>query len=186
MSGEKRNERGALPDCQDCGGRGYLTGERGTHECACAAEVSGLAGIAQFSDGSGKASDEMAYQMMRMDERQHIVEAQRVFVLRHSAVLAGINWEASAYGLEIILCCNTYRGKRSSAVEIARLWPDLDWKRVEPWLSMDKARVRDWAAEYEGVTLRIREAEVYAVRPQVEPWRGKGESVDLKREGGEA
>lgn len=137
-----------------------------------------------YHDGSGKASDQLEWNMQLILERERATQTIRDFIRKHLDTLAGLRWQVDLYELgkpEIEVDCWCYRGERTSAEKVALLWPDADWKRVEPSLSIDKETQRDWCAEIDGVLIRIRKAEVFQKVKPVEPWHGTTVRGKLKK-----
>jgi len=129
--------------------------------------------VSVYSDGSGKASDIMDFNMRTLDKQQARITALRAFATSQANALAGIAWQPDLFNPEIEMGCRYYRGQPTTAAMIAELWPDREWERVEPRHGINKDTVRDWLSnELDGIRIRIASAEVDRPVKLVPPWNG--------------
>lgn len=89
-------------------------------------------------------------------EQEDIAKKQRAFIAKHSAVLAGLEWSVTCVWPEIDIDPTHYRGKETTAQEIAAIWPGLAWAWAEN--RYDSSEICDWIATIDGITLRLRDA----------------------------
>lgn len=137
--------------------------------------------VAVYADGSGKSSFYLGIALERLNEREEIVRTVRAFIAKHADTLAGLNWSVDNFDAEIKLNRHHYRGSPTTAKAVAKLWPGVEWKRVDPEYGIDKDTKRDWMAKLDGVDLRISDAEVYQPVKAPPAWLGR-KHVDLGEE----
>ena len=109
----------------------------------------------------------------KIDEREAMLQAQRDFIAVHGETLAGLHWTPALFDPAIDLSWGHYRGQKTTALDVARLWPAAKWKRVKT--SFSSSLDYDWTAEVDGITLVIERAETEEPRPKLKA----GERIDL-------
>lgn len=132
--------------------------------------------VAVYADHSTGALYQMEGNLEKIAKREAVLRVNRAFIEKHAAVLDGLSWNVGYLDPEIELGAKWYRGVPVGAEGIARLWPDVKWRREKPKYSMDEDKHRDWVGELDGVKLRIEKAEVF--RPVYIPEDGP---VNLER-----
>lgn len=111
--------------------------------------------------------------MVKIEEREAVHRAQRVFISTHAETLAGLEWSPDLFDACLELNHRYYRGEKTGPKDIAKLWPAAKWKRVK---SKWSAGIEyDWEAKVDGVTLRIVKAESEEPAPKLKA----GERIDL-------
>jgi hypothetical protein len=118
-----------------------------------------ISAISMYADGSGRAVDHQEGQLKILREHEEIIKLTRCFVLKHSLTLAGMYWAVGYLEATIKLSPSRYRGAKTTAKDIAALWPGCVWKRSTP--KYTSREIRDWVTRLDGVELRIEGAESY-------------------------
>ena len=136
--------------------------------------------VTVYPDGSGEAGFYYERAMKHLAQQDASVIALRTFIAKHHDTLTGLSWMIHAYGSpELTMGCKGYRGKETTAREIALLWPGVVWKRKHDKYASGLAF--SWVGNLDGIDLEISGAEKEDPRP---PLRD-GEIVDLSAtEGG--
>ena len=92
-------------------------------------------------------------------ERHAVLKLNTDFIEKHKETLAGMSWDVGFLDPEIkISCTSWYRGEQTTPVDIARLWPNANWKRERPEYRDNQL---DYVAEVDGVKIIIKCAEVF-------------------------
>ena len=134
-------------------------------------DLEAMAGLGAHYDGSGGGIQQLAWEMKRLRETQERINLLNAFVRKYQMTLARLSWALDVDTLppvkrddilfvpEIQLCSYTHDKNPVEAKDIAALWPDAEWSRSKPQYSSDDDRQRDYTAEIDGVTVRIKNAE---------------------------
>jgi hypothetical protein len=132
--------------------------------------------IAIFSDGSGKAGDQYDSALGVIERWESVMKLQRVFIAKHHLTLAGLSWSVAYLEPAIEINPFRYRGQKTTARDIIKLWPGLAWKRVKSKWTVEESY--NWEAILDGVTIRLEKAET--IKPQ--PSLSEG-LINLEEEG---
>ncbi len=133
-------------------------------------ELGAMATVPVYADGSGKAGHTFEYNLKQLAKHAECVDLLCAFIANNIEKLVGLSWEPDVYDTAMRIECQWCKGERTDAKKVARLFPGLKWRRVEPEYGIDKATVRDWMAECDGIKIRIRRAEVYKPVVVKAPW----------------
>lgn len=140
-------------------------------------DLAAMAGLGAFPDGSGGGIRGLAWEMKMLRELRERIDLLDAFVRKHQILLARLRWSLSHSALhptkkqgemkdisvsvpQIEMCGDAYDKRHGvTAMDIAALWPDAQWRRSMPRYSSDEDTVRDYTAEVDGVLIRITNAE---------------------------
>lgn len=140
-------------------------------------DLDAMADLGAHSDGSGGGIRNLAWEMQKLRELRERISLLDAFVRKHQMLLARLSWtlddsrlhptkkqgENKDIGVlvpEIELCCYAFDKRRQvTAQDIAALWPDAQWRRSMPKYESQSDTVRDYTADVDGVSIRIRDAE---------------------------
>ena len=130
-----------------------------------------MAGLGAWHDGSGGGIYQLAYELRAIRETEERIALLRAFIRKHQMILARLSWsmdvdclppvkiEGVLFVPQIELTGYVYDKKSVTPRDVAALWPDAVWKRSLPRYESEKDTVRDYTAEIDGVTVRIKDAE---------------------------
>ena len=140
-------------------------------------DLDAMADLGAHSDGSGGGIRNLAWEMKRLREVRERISLLDAFVRKHQLLLARLSWSLEHSVLHpakkqgenndigvfvpgIEICCYAYDKRRQvTAKDIAALWPEAQWRRSLPKYESYADTVRDYTADVDGVSIRIRDAE---------------------------
>lgn len=140
-------------------------------------DVAALDQLAAYPDGSGGGVRGIKWEMSKIREERERLDLLEAFIRKYQLTLGALSWSASAtrthptkkcgqsndlavFVPEIELRAHAYNQQRCvTAMDVAKLWPEAQWRRTMPRFEMDAETRRDWTADVDGVLLRIVEAE---------------------------
>lgn len=145
-------------------------------------DLEALAGLGAHYDGSGGGIRQLAWEMERLRELRERMVLLEAFVRKYVLILARLSWGCDATTIHptkkegedkdlgvfvpsVELVSYTYDKRSVKPVEIAALWPEVEWRRSMPRWG-DSETERDYTADVDGVLIRIRQAETM---PRVKP-----------------
>jgi hypothetical protein len=137
--------------------------------------------IAVYPDGSGKASEKLAWALKNLKEREGVINALRAFIDKNHLTLQGLDWDIAMFDQEIELNWHYCCGKPTTATDVARLFRGLKWKRVKTRYGSKNDLTRDWMSQLDGVNIRIKNAETFKV-VKVITSQSSGKFIDLEDE----
>lgn len=132
-------------------------------------------GLGAWHDGSGGGIYQLAYELRAIRETEERIALLRAFIRKYQMILARLSWSADVDCLppvkiegvlfvpEIELTGYVYDKKQVTPRDVAALWPEAKWQRSMPRYTSEEDTVRDYTAEIDGVTVRIKNAEKVAV-----------------------
>lgn len=134
-------------------------------------DLDNMVALGAYSDGSGGGIRELAWQLQKLRECQERINLLNAFIRKHQMLLARLSWGVEITSLppvkredilfvpEIQLFGWTFDKQKATPQSIAAQWPEAQWSRSLPSYSGEAERVRDYTAEIDGVTVRIKNAE---------------------------
>jgi len=122
-----------------------------------------------YPDGSGLATEYIRQTMEQLASYERRISTLRAFIQQHLGRLNGLAWDGGCYhdGPRVKIGSAPF-GMNGAYVEpaaIARLWPDVKWKRKKTEYPPEDFIIYDWIAVLDGVELRINGAESIRIRP---------------------
>ena len=139
-------------------------------------DLEAMAGLGAYPDGSGGGIWCLAWEMGKLRELRERIALLDAFVRKYQLVLARVDWSLDATALhptkkqgelkdigvlvpQIELRSGAYDQQRKVKVQdIAGLWPEAKWRRSKPQWT-DCETTRDYTADIDGVSIRIKGAE---------------------------
>lgn len=122
-----------------------------------------------YPDGSGLATEYIRETMGILARYERHSSTLRAFIQQHLGRLNGLAWAGDChYDRPRVRLGSAPFGMNGAYVEpavIARLWPDVNWKRKKTAYPPEGFIIYDWIAVLEGVELRINGAESIRIRP---------------------
>jgi hypothetical protein len=140
-------------------------------------DLDAMADLGAHFDGSGGGIRNLAWEMQKLRELRERISLLDDFVRKYQLILARLSWtlddsrlhptkkqgenkDIGVFVPEIELCCYAYDKRREvTAKDIAALWPTAQWRRSMPKYESQADTVRDYTADVDGVSIRIRDAE---------------------------
>lgn len=140
-------------------------------------DLDAMADLGAHSDGSGGGIPNLAWEMKQLRELRERISLLDDFVRKYQLILARTSWtiddtrahptkkqgenkDIAVFVPEVEICSYAYDKRRDvTATDIAALWPNAKWRRSMPRYEHQSETVRDYTADVDGVSIRIRDAE---------------------------